>query len=161
MLKADIEVVVEDGGLPDSAGVAEAASLDGEGEAEKVGRLCCAGIFDVEPWVAGCGAGIGVLTWEQRSELGRCSNGICEGGREKRHERQARGKDGLKRHLHEEKQIRRARPMLGVNSSFTRRIGKKEWRCRTGEREQHLYIESMIFSRSLRRGVHIRWRGAV
>jgi hypothetical protein len=109
MLKAGVEVVVVDGGLPDSAGVAEAASLDGEREAEEVGRLCCAGVFDAEPWVTGCGAGIGVLTWEQRSELGRCGNSLCEGGGEKRHERQERGNDSLRRHLHQEGQTRRAR----------------------------------------------------
>jgi hypothetical protein len=80
--------------------------LDGEIEVDEVRCLCCAGVFDAEPCVARCGAGIGVLTWEKRSKIGRCGYGFGEGGVEKRQDCKDSGNDNLRGHHYQEKQTR-------------------------------------------------------
>jgi hypothetical protein len=79
MLKAGVPVAVIDGGLPNRAGVAKTARLDAESEVDEVRRLRCAGFFDAEPLVAGCGAGVRVLTREKSPEIGCCRYSLCEG----------------------------------------------------------------------------------
>ena len=99
MLNAGVEVVVEDGGLPDAARVAQATGLNGEVKIYEIRRGCCAGIFDAEPWVTGCGPRIGVLTWEKRSEISRCGYRFCEDGGEEWYYCEKRGNDRLARHV--------------------------------------------------------------